>query len=421
MSLVRHGSSPSAGMVQSKPCVHLGAAVLDADGRQATKLCSTCSGSVRLKVFECHHPAHASDPTTTTKGCKGCKDYQPREVQPRREAKVEAEPKVDMGGIPVAMVAPSQKRPVWMGGIVQIMVTRACDLSCHHCTQGSNLGGKPVVMTPEEFETAVKSLGFGVPGQKPFFGILGVFGGNPALSPHFEAYCEILRGLVPLKQRGLWCNHPRGKGKVMRVTFWPAHSNLNCHLNPEAHAEFSRDWPESIPYLKGMDQDSVHGAPFVAIKDVEPDEAKRWEMIGKCDVNQFWSSLLGVVPGRGLKAYFCELAYAQAALHATAEDAADWPDTGLEATPGWWQKPMADFEAQVRLHCHSCGIPLRRPGQLAIGGEKEEFSQTHAAIAKPKAKGRPVEIVSIGGMIERPDRPSTEYLAGVTPGYHRSQ
>src|SRR5690606_32211808 len=140
-------------------------------------------------------------------------------------------------------------------------VTRACDLSCHHCTQGSNLAGKPVVMTPDEFETAVKSLGFGVPGQQPYFGVVGVFGGNPALSPHFEAYCEILRAHVPFAQRGLWCNHPRGQGAAMRITFNPKVSNLNCHLSSEAHAEFSRDWPESIPYLKGMDQDSIHGAP----------------------------------------------------------------------------------------------------------------------------------------------------------------
>ncbi len=80
---------------------------------------------------------------------------------------------------------------------------------------------------------------------------------------------------------------------------------------------------------------------------------------------------------------------------------------------------MDAFEHQARLHCHACGIPMRREGQLAIGGFGEEFSETHRYIARPKVKNRPVEIVSIGPL-ERRDRPSTEYLSGVTPGYSGS-
>lgn len=306
------------------------------------------------------------------------------------------------------MVMPGDRRPaIWRGGVLQIMVTRACDLACHHCTQGSNLGGKPVVMIPDEFERAVLSL-------VGYFGVIGMFGGNPAMSPHFAEYCRILKKHVPFEQRGIWCNHPRGKASLMRVTFNPRYSNLNVHLSPEAHTEFARDWPESIPYLKGLDSDSVHGAPFVAMQDVEPDESKRWDMVASCDVNRHWSALIGVVPGRGLRAYFCELAYAQAALHG---DTSDWPDVGMEVTPGWWRRPQADFEQQIRQHCMACGIPLRRAGQLAIGGEREEFSEMHRDIAKPKKPGRVVEFVQLGGLAERPARPATEYLSGVTPGY----
>jgi hypothetical protein len=315
------------------------------------------------------------------------------------------------------MVVPSQKRPCWLGGIIQIHVGRACDKSCVHCSQGSDLAGKLSFLTPDEFEAAVRSLGFGGPVQDQYFGVCGTFGGNPALSPHFGEYCEILRGLVPLRQRGLWCNHPRGKGNLMRITYWPGHSNLNCHLDREAYDEFARDWEESIPFLKGHDKDSIHSSPWVAMKDVEPDESKRWDMIASCDVNQFWSALVGKVPGRGLRAYMCELQYAQAAIHATASDAADWPDTGLEATPGWWKRPIGDFEAQVRLHCHACGLPMRREGRAAVGDPSAaiEYTATHAAIARPKTRNRPVEFVTIGGAVERPDRPSTEYLPGTTP------
>lgn len=326
-------------------------------------------------------------------------------------ATVEIQEGASMGELPVRMVAPGDRRPVWRGGIVQIMVTRACDLSCHHCTQGSNLGGKPVVMTPDEFDRACASL-------EGYWGVVGMFGGNPAMHPQFETLCEIMRGRFPFEQRGIWCNNPRGKAGVMRVTFNPAHSNLNVHLDSGAHAEFARDWPECQPYLKGLDRDSEHGSPWVALRDVVPDEAERWRLIGDCDINKYWSALVGVVPTRGLRAYFCEIAYTQAAMHATADDAADWPDTGLPVEPGWWRRPIADFEAQVRLHCHACGIPLRRPGQLAIGGQLEEFSETHRAIARPKAKGRPVQIVETIGLVERPARPATEYLPGTTPKVH---
>lgn len=385
-------------------CAYLGGPATDGDGAQKTRVCGPCRGRVREKLFLCEHPAHGE---VTLKDCRTCRDFEARGAAAMRETVP------DNGTLPVAMVAPHQKRAgVWRGGIIQIHVTRACDLSCCHCTQGSDLAGKPVVMTPEDFERAVDSL-------EGYWGVFGVFGGNPAISPHFGAYCEILRAKVPFEQRGLWCNHPRGKGTLCRITFNPKVSNLNCHLSGDAHAEFSRDWPEAVPYLKGMDRDSVHGSPWVAMRDVVPDEAERWKLIGDCDVNRHWSALVGVVPGRGLRAYFCELAYAQAALHATASDAEEWPDLGLAAEPGWWRRPMRDFEAQARHHCHRCGIPLRRPGQLAVGGEAVEFSETHAAIARPKAAGRRVDVVEIGCMVQRPERPATEYLPGITPGYQR--
>lgn len=280
------------------------------------------------------------------------------------------------------MIAPSMKRPTnWLHGVIQIHVTRACDLSCHSCTQGSNLRGKPVVITLEEFEIACKSL------RNPdYWGVVGVFGGNPAVHPQFPELCEILKTYVPFKQRGLWCNHPRGHGKLMREVFNPSYSNLNVHLSHEAYDEFKRDWPESRPF--GLHEDSRHSPPFVAMKDVESDESKRWDMISNCDINKFWSAMVCSVPGRGLRAFFCEIAGAQAMLHP------DWPDTGLPAVEGWWTEPMTSFDQQVRLHCHACGVPLRRFGQLAVGGEYEEVSETHKDIYQPKQKDRLVQLVT---------------------------
>jgi hypothetical protein len=319
--------------------------------------------------------------------------------------------------IPVKMVIPSDKRPgIWRGGVIQIMVTRACDLSCSHCTQGSNLAGKPVIMTPEQFDQACASL-------EGYFGVVGVFGGNPAMHPQFPELCAIMRARVPFLQRGLWCNNLRGRGQHARITFNPHHSNLNVHLDSDAYAEFSETWPESIPYLKGLTVDSVHSSPWVSPKDLGISEADRWKLIGDCDINKHWSAMICVVRGE-LRAFFCEIAGAQAMLH---ENNPDWegtgqpmPDTGLPVVPGWWKAKLETFEPQINLHCHSCGIPLRRQGVRAIGGDHEEFSETHRFIARPKQRNRPVELVTIGGTGERSARPATQYLDGVTPGYKGS-
>ena len=296
------------------------------------------------------------------------------------------------------MVPPGKPRPhIWRRGVLQIHITRACDKQCFGCTQGSNLAGKNAYISTAEFEQACLSL-------KDYFGVVGVFGGNPCMHPKFDVLCEILRKHIPAEQRGLWSNKFFGHGAVCRETFNPAVSNLNCHLDHEAYLEMCRDWPEAKPYIKGMDSDSRHSPPFVAMKDVVADESKRWDMIANCDVNQHWSALVGVVPGKGLRAFFCELAYAQAALHA---DDPEWPDTGMPVEPGWWKRPMQDFAEQVRWHCHRCGVPLRRFGQLAVSGQHEEVSETHKDIYKPKDKNRRVELITV-------DAPSTPVLRRMT-------
>lgn len=304
------------------------------------------------------------------------------------------------------LVAPGQKRPgIWRGGILQVMITRKCDASCVHCTQGSNLAGRYAEMTVDEADEAFASL-------ESYPGVVGLFGGNPAVHKDFDKICERMRARIPFEQRGLWSNRLFGKGAVARITFNPKHSNINVHLNSEAADEIRRDWPEASSYVKGEHEDSTHGAPFVALKDVEPDEEKRWALIAECDVSRWWSACIGTIPGRGLRGYFCELAYAQAALHC---DDPDWPDVGSKIEPRWWDRPMSAFEAQVNLHCHSCGIPLRRPGQPAVTGSFEEFSPTHASIARPKTRGRQVHVVESIGVVERSGRPATEYLPGTTP------
>lgn len=285
------------------------------------------------------------------------------------------------------MVSPSTPRPsIWRKGVMQIAIIRSCDKACFGCTQGSNLRGKPMAMTPDQFETAINSI-------KGYFGVVGIFGGNPAVHPQFNEICEILKASwVPFEQRGLWCNHPKGKGKIMRETFNPRVSNINVHLDEEAKAEFERDWPELIGLndnFKGYESDSRHSPVYVAMKDVIEDESERWKLISNCDINKYWSAYMATFRGE-LRAWFCEIAGAMARIH---QHEPDYPDTGLQVTPGWWKKPMTEFSDQVRHACHSCGIPLRGYGSLAVNGEFEQVSKTHAAVYLPKIKGREVRVV----------------------------
>lgn len=314
------------------------------------------------------------------------------------------------------MVSPSQQiGRIMRGKIIQIVVTRACDLHCSNCTQGSHLAGKPSIMTVDQFDQACASL-------EGFYGVVGVFGGNACLHPKFDEICKVMRSRFPLKQRGIWTNNLNGNGNHARITFWPPHSNLNVHMNKEAYEEFCSDWPESVPYLKGLEKDSIHSSPWVSMIDLGIPESERWNMISSCDVNQFWSPAIGIIRGE-LRCFFCEISYSMAALH---ELNPNWsgtdqpfPDIGLECIPGWWRKPMADFSKQVNTCCHNCGIPMRRTGQLAIAGDHDEFSKTHEFIARPKVKSRPVKMIEpeLVHIANRSSRPATQYLPLVTPGY----
>ena len=298
------------------------------------------------------------------------------------------------------MISPGMKRPsVWKGGVLQIWVTRACDKSCFGCTQGSNLAGETGRITPNQFDEACKSL-------KGYFGVIGMFGGNPAVHPQFDLLCEIMRSHFPKNQCGLWCNKLFGKGSHARMTFNPAVSNLNVHLDREAYDEFKRDWPESQPF--GLNQDSRHSPPYVAMQDVIESEEERWELISNCDINQKWSAMIGVFRDT-LRGYFCEVAGAQAMLHQREEG---YPDHGVPIVKDWWQAPMRDFAKQVKFHCFSCGVPLRGRGELSQESNGiEQASKTHAEIYQPKKKDREVQIVkSLEEMESQALTLSTDYL-----------
>jgi hypothetical protein len=66
----RHLPSPERQRRENqRTCVYLGQ---DTGDRQ---LCFTCRGRVELKVFQCRHPAHSTQPTTTHQECRRCLEF----------------------------------------------------------------------------------------------------------------------------------------------------------------------------------------------------------------------------------------------------------------------------------------------------------------------------------------------------------
>ena len=142
------------------------------------------------------------------------------------------------------MKAPGQPRESkWLRGVIQIIVTSSCDKACCNCTQASNVRREPWFMPPALFEQALLSL-------KGYFGVVGVFGGNPALHPQFGELCRLMREHVPFEQRGIWCNNPLSlvKAQMMRETYNPAYSNLNVHLDQTAYNLFKAMSTDNIRF-----------------------------------------------------------------------------------------------------------------------------------------------------------------------------
>lgn len=338
------------------------------------------------------------------------------------------------------MKSPGQRKPgKWMEGVIQILVTHSCDKVCFNCTQLSQLARPKWEMTPEQFEKACLSL-------KSYFGVVGVFGGNPALSKYFKDYCRIMRDIIPFRNRGLWCNNPitLENAKEMCSTFNPLVSNLNVHQDKKAYDLFLEGWPELSrcpSNLFGLNGDSRHSPPYVGMRDlnelpvfnskkqmiatVPNTQENRHILISDCDINQHWSAAIGVFRGE-LRAWFCEIAMSQSIHH---QYESDYPDTGVKLFPAngvnweesngmvrgasqhWWELPMQNFVNQVRAHCHDCGVPLRGYGELALSeAGKEQVSKAHSQHYIPKRQGRAVELVTALEQLGAPLQRTTDYM-----------
>ena len=264
------------------------------------------------------------------------------------------------------MLAPGQK------GVIQIDITNRCDiLKCSNCTRNLLYHDNRFTMTLDNFKRAVDSLA-------DYPGIIGVFGGNPCLHPQFEEFSRYLKQVIPqAKRRGLWSNNLLNHGEIVREVY--GYFNLNVHTNQKSAEKIH----QLLPWAKvwGEDRCSKHGPLLVAIKDVVHDEKKMWEMIEKCDINLYWSGAITQINGN-LRAYFCEVA--------SGFDLMYNEDHGIEVTPGWWKRPIEDYDHQIKRWCPNCGVPLKMKGHDDLEFV-DDVSQTHLDRVKLTIKSKSMD------------------------------
>lgn len=248
------------------------------------------------------------------------------------------------------MIAPLDKLRARQNDIIQIIVTRKCNLfTCSNCTQLLPFRRDPAEMSPAVFRAALRSLD-GWPGVR------AMFGGNPTTHSQFPELCQILREEVPdQRQRGIWCNDLMEHAQAVRETFWPhGRHNLNVHADFCAADQMRLHLPG---WKIWGEHGRVHHAPILMERrDYGVSDAQWLRLRENCDINQHWSAAIAERDGQAF-AYFCEVG--------ASLDGVRGENHGIPAEPGWWKLGMPAFADQVSGCCdRGCGVPLRRRGSL---------------------------------------------------------
>ena len=273
--------------------------------------------------------------------------------------------------------------PPYQQAIHQITTTSLCwpkakngQLSaCSNCTRMLGHEKRRFIMTPDQFEACAevaKDFIYESPpcprGRRK---IIGIFGGDPILSPYFPEYVEILCQKVPdVIHRGLWVSldwqtyvHPKygpAEPHVIKLLGkrYNHHIGVNRHrgggyINWNRHTE---------------DQSCEHQPTLVSISDVVNDEKHKWELISECWVNRDWSAAYALDANGEPKFYFCEIA--------SSFDRVFNLGTGLAVEPYVWRgeldfqsdengilRPVGPYAQQILQTCGRCGASLPLPGR----------------------------------------------------------
>ena len=206
---------------------------------------------------------------------------------------------------------------------IQIETTSRCTKLCSNCT---HCVGHTAIwdMSMQKFKQAVDSL-------KEFPNQIGLIGGDPVLSPHFEEQCLYLQKTIPKEKLGLWTCFPTSGIKYRKLI---VDTFFSVFLNNQ-----TRD-------------DILHGPILVASEEIPLPEWLKKVLISECWVQNSWS---GSVTPKG--AFFCEVAGALNGLLGL--------DLGWPVEPGWWTRSPQDFTSQMEL-CKLCGVamPLKKRASI---------------------------------------------------------
>ncbi len=298
--------------------------------------------------------------------------------------------------------------------IHQICVTSMCwpkasdgALSgCSNCTRLLAHEKKRYFMTPEQFRLCVTVAQDFVYGSPPCpqgrrMKVLGIFGGEPLMSPHFADYVDILCELVPEPEhRGLWTSVPWET--YVGPRYGEARPLVERLLNDDTGRRGFLNWN-----MHDVGNECQHHGNLIAIKDMIPDRKEMWGLINKCWLNRDWSACYALNAKGEPKFYFCELA--------SSFDRVMDLGTGLEVKPGVWDydlslepdkdgilQPTGKYATQILSTCPKCGQALPQECGRKDREWKDDISKSN------------LQLLQIAGspMVERGDY---ELIEGYTP------
>jgi hypothetical protein len=254
--------------------------------------------------------------------------------------------------------------------------------------------------------------------------VLGIFGGEPLLSPYFADYVDILCSLVPEPQhRGLWTsidyvsynNHNYGDAKThVDKLLNDANGVRKGYLNWNMHTE---------------DQKCEHHPVLISISDVIEDDKTKWELINKCWLNENWSACYSLDADGVPRFYFCEVA--------SSFDRVMKLGIGLPVVKNVWNQsiemfkgdygilvPSGAYSKQINACCTRCSqpLPLRqgRRDMDMIDDISESNLLALQAADSPMVKRGDYQLVQIEGYdLTREQKRKHDPSQYIKSGYHK--
>lgn len=301
--------------------------------------------------------------------------------------------------------------------------------ACSNCTRLLAHEQKRYFMTPDQFRSVVLVARDFIYQSPPDLQgrankVIGIFGGEPLMSPHFPAYVDIACELIPQAiHRGLWTSFD-----------WPTYVNPKWGAAaPWVHKLLGEPRQGYLNWNMHEEEQQCHHHPvLVSISDVIQDEKRRMELISECWLNRDWSAAYCLDHNGEPKFYFCEIS--------GAFDRVMRLDLGLPVEPGIWNHdltfaldergilmPQGIYAPQIMGTCTRCGQALPQKEGRRDREWKDDISPSNLvqlqAVGSPMvARGDFVEFgaAQIANYDERKGREGYEPMRYIKKGIKRS-